>query len=197
MIQNVPINTVKANPNNPRIIKDDKFAKLVKSINEFPQMLNLRPIVVNDDMVVLGGNMRLKACKEAGLKEIPIIKASELTEQQQKEFIVKDNVGYGEWDWNDLANNWDAEQLQDWGLDIPGFDAEVLEAEEDDFAVPDGGIETDLVLGDLFEIGEHRLLCGDSTDSDQVAKLMNGQKADMVFTDPPYGYSYESNYQTK
>jgi len=193
MIQNVPINTVKANPNNPRIIKDDKFAKLVKSINEFPQMLNLRPIVVNDDMVVLGGNMRLKACKEAGLKEIPIIKASELTEQQQKEFIVKDNVGYGEWDWNDLANNWDADQLQDWGLDIPGFDAEVLEAEEDEFAVPDGGIETDIVLGDLFEIGEHRLLCGDSTDSDQVAKLMNGQKADMVFTDPPYGMAYESN----
>ena len=186
MIQNVPINTVKANPNNPRIIKDDKFAKLVKSINEFPQMLNLRPIVVNDDMVVLGGNMRLKACKEAGLKEIPIIKASELTEQQQKEFIVKDNVGYGEWDWNDLANNWDSEQLIDWGLDIPGFDAEVLEAEEDDFAVPDGGIETDIVLGDLFEIGEHRLLCGDSTDSDQVAKLMNGQKANMSFTSPPY-----------
>ena len=194
MIQNVPINTVKANPNNPRIIKDDKFAKLVKSINEFPQMLNLRPIVVNDDMVVLGGNMRLKACREAGLKEIPIIKASELTEQQQKEFIVKDNVGYGEWDWNDLANNWDAEQLQDWGLDIPGFDAEVIEAEEDDFAVPDGGIETDIVLGDLFEIGEHRLLCGDSTDSDQVAKLMNGQKADMVFTDPPYGMFLDTNY---
>jgi DNA modification methylase len=190
MIQNVPINTVKANPNNPRIIKDDKFAKLVKSINEFPQMLKLRPIVVNDDMVVLGGNMRLKACKEAGLKEIPIIKASELTEQQQKEFIVKDNVGYGEWDWNDLANNWDAEQLQDWGLDIPGFDAEVIEAQEDEFAVPDGGIETDIVLGDLFEIGEHRLLCGDSTDSDQVAKLMNGQKADMVFTDPPWNVNY-------
>jgi DNA modification methylase len=193
MIQNVQINLVKANPNNPRIIKDDKFAKLVKSINEFPQMLNLRPIVVNDDMVVLGGNMRLKACKEAGLKEIPIIKASELTEQQQKEFIVKDNVGYGEWDWNDLANNWDSEQLIDWGLDIPGFDAEVLEAHEDEFAVPDGGIETDIVLGDLFEIGEHRLLCGDSTDSDQVALLMNGQKADMVFTDPPYGMAYESN----
>jgi 16S rRNA G966 N2-methylase RsmD len=190
MIQNVPINTVKANPNNPRIIKDDKFAKLVKSINEFPQMLNLRPIVVNDDMVVLGGNMRLKACKEAGLKEIPIIKASELSEQQQKEFIVKDNVGYGEWDWNDLANNWDADQLQDWGLDIPGFDAEVLEAEEDDFAVPDGGTETDIVLGDLFEIGEHRLLCGDSTDIDQVDLLMNGQKANMVFTDPPYGISH-------
>jgi len=187
MIQNVPINTVKANPNNPRIIKDDKFAKLVKSINEFPQMLNLRPIVVNDDMVVLGGNMRLKACKEAGLKEIPIIKASELTEQQQKEFIVKDNVGYGEWDWSDLANNWDAEQLQDWGLDIPGFDAEVIEAEEDDFAVPDGGIETDIVLGDLFEIGEHRLLCGDSNDLEQIEKLINGNDLGMIFTDPPYG----------
>jgi hypothetical protein len=136
MIQNVPINTVKANPNNPRIIKDDKFAKLVKSINEFPQMLNLRPIVVNDDMVVLGGNMRLKACKEAGLKEIPIIKASELTEQQQKEFIVKDNVGYGEWDWSDLANNWDSDQLEEWGLDIPGFsDVEDL---GENFSLPDG-----------------------------------------------------------
>ncbi len=136
MIQNLPINTVKANPNNPRIIKDDKFAKLVKSINEFPQMLKLRPIVVNDDMVVLGGNMRLKACKEAGLKEIPIIKASELTEQQQKEFIVKDNVGYGEWDWSDLANNWDSDQLEEWGLDIPGFsDVEDL---GENFSLPDG-----------------------------------------------------------
>jgi len=136
MIQNVPINTVKANPNNPRIIKDDKFAKLVKSINEFPQMLNLRPIVVNDDMVVLGGNMRLKACKEAGLKEIPIIKASELTEQQQKEFIVKDNVGFGEWDWSDLANNWDSEQLEEWGLDIPGFSN--VDDLGENFSLPDG-----------------------------------------------------------
>ncbi len=181
----ISISKIKANPNNPRLIKDDKFAKLVKSIQEFPKMLELRPIVVNDDMIVLGGNMRLKACKEAGLKEIPIIKASELTEEQQKEFIIKDNVGFGEWDWNDLANNWEAEKLEEWGLDIPGFEAEVLEAEEDDFEVPDE-VRTDIVLGDLFEIGEHRLLCGDSTDSDQVAKLMNGQKADMAFTSPPY-----------
>jgi DNA modification methylase len=181
-----PISKVKRNPNNPRIIKDDKFAKLVQSIKEFPQMLEIRPIVVNDDMIVLGGNMRLKACQEAGLKEIPVIKANNLTEEQQREFIIKDNVGFGEWDWNDLANNWEAEKLQEWGLDIPGFESEVLEAEEDDFAVPEAGIETDIVVGDLFEIGEHRLLCGDSTDSDQVAKLMNGEKADMVFTDPPY-----------
>jgi ParB-like chromosome segregation protein Spo0J len=118
----VNINKVRTNPNNPRIIKDDKFQKLVKSIQEFPQMLEIRPIVVNDDMIVLGGNMRLKACLEAGLKEIPIIKASNLTEEQQKEFIIKDNVGFGEWDWNDLANNWDTEELKKWGLDIPGFD---------------------------------------------------------------------------
>ena len=193
----VKISEVKSNPNNPRIIKDDKFAKLVKSIKEFPEMLNIRPIVVNADMVVLGGNMRLKACKEAGIKEVSIIKADDLTDEQQKQFIIKDNVGFGEWDWEDLANNWDAEQLTDWGLDIPDFKPEVLEAEEDDFAVPDGGIETDIVLGDLFEIGEHRLLCGDSTDSDQVAKLMNGKKADMVFTDPPYGVSYEGGHNKK
>jgi site-specific DNA-methyltransferase (adenine-specific) len=189
MIQNVPINTVKANPNNPRIIKDDKFAKLVKSINEFPQMLKLRPIVVNDDMVVLGGNMRLKACKEAGLKEIPIIKASELTEQQQKEFIVKDNVGYGEWDWDDLANNWDASELEEWGLDIPGYKTED-EAQEDDYEIPEH-LRTDIVLGDLFEIGPHRLLCGDSTQTDTFAKLFENQLADLVVTDPPYNVAYE------
>jgi hypothetical protein len=109
---------IKSNPNNPRIIKDDKFKKLVASIKEFPQMLSLRPIVVNDDMIVLGGNMRLKACKEAGLKEVPVIKASDLTEDQQKQFIIKDNVGYGEWDWDMLANEWDAEELIDWALDV-------------------------------------------------------------------------------
>ena len=123
----VPINEVKSNPNNPRIIKDDKFKKLVASIKELPQMLELRPIVVNEDMVVLGGNMRLKACKEAGLKQIPIIKASELNEEQQRAFIIKDNVGFGEWDWDALANEWDAEQLEEWGLDIPNMDAGELD----------------------------------------------------------------------
>jgi site-specific DNA-methyltransferase (adenine-specific) len=138
--------------------------------------------------------MRLKACIEAGLTDVPVKQAKELTEEQKKEFIVKDNVGYGEWDWDDLANNWNVEDLTEWGLDIPNFDANVLEAEEDDFAVPNGGSETDIVLGDLFEIGEHRLLCGDSTDSDQVAKLMNGQKAELVFTDPPYGNGSSGKY---
>ena len=112
------ISKVKPNPNNPRIIKDDKFEKLVRSIKEFPKMLEIRPIVVNDDMIVLGGNMRLKACKEAGLKEVPIIKASDLTEDEQKQFIIKDNVSGGEWDWEALAADWNAEELEEWGLDV-------------------------------------------------------------------------------
>ena len=187
------INEIKPNPNNPRIIKDIKFKQLVKSIQDFPQMLELRPIVIDENNMVLGGNMRLKACIEAGLTDVPVIHANNLSEEKKKEFIVKDNVGYGEWDWDDLANNWDAQELTDWGLDIPNFDVNNLEAEEDDFAVLDGGTETDIVLGDLFEIGEHRLLCGDSTDSDQVAKLMNGQKADMAHNDPPYGMKKEKD----
>jgi hypothetical protein len=123
MIKKVKVTEVISNPNNPRLIKDDKFKKLVKSIQDFPDMLNVRPIVVNKDMVVLGGNMRLKAIKEAGIKEINV-DIVDWNEQQQKEFIVKDNVGYGEWDWNDLANNWDSEELTDWGLDIPNFNTE-------------------------------------------------------------------------
>jgi ParB-like chromosome segregation protein Spo0J len=119
----VKISDIKTNPNNPRLIKDDKFKKLVKSIQEFPQMLEIRPIVVNQDMIVLGGNMRLKACKEAGLKEIPIIYADDLTEDQQRQFIIKDNVGFGEWDWEMIANEWNAEQLDEWGLDVVGFES--------------------------------------------------------------------------
>jgi DNA modification methylase len=180
------INEIIPNPNNPRLIKDNKFKQLVKSIQDFPQMLELRPIVIDENNMVLGGNMRLKACLEAGLTDVPVIHANNLSEDKKKEFIVKDNVGYGEWDWDDLANNWDALELTEWGLDIPNFDAEVLEAQEDDFAAPEGGIETNIVLGDLFEIGEHRLLCGDSTDSELLSKLMNEQKANLAFTSPPY-----------
>ena len=114
----VDISKIRNNTNNPRFIKDDKFRKLVKSIKEFPEMLELRPIVVDENMIVLGGNMRLKACIEAGLKEVPIIIADNLTEDQKKEFIVKDNVGFGEWDWDLLANEWDTELLEEWGLDL-------------------------------------------------------------------------------
>ena len=183
------IKKIKPNPNNPRLIKDDKFQKLVKSIKEFPEMLEKRPLVcvtdVDGKVYPLGGNMRLKAAQELGMKELPVTLADDWTEEQRRQFVIKDNIGYGDWDWDVIANEWDAEQLSEWGLDIPDF--KVADAQEDDFDVPEGGIETDIVFGDLFEIGQHRLLCGDSTDSDQVAKLMNGEKADMVFTDPPYG----------
>jgi ParB-like chromosome segregation protein Spo0J len=127
----VGIKTVKPNKDNPRVIKDDKFEKLVNSIKEFPEMLQIRPIVVNKEMVVLGGNMRLKACIEAGLKKVHIIKAEDLTEEQQKEFIIKDNVGFGEWEWQQLkGEEWGEEKLNDWGLDLP-FEPE--EVNLDDF----------------------------------------------------------------
>ncbi len=189
-VQRVPIQSIKSNAANPRIIKDDKFKKLVKSISEFPEMLELRPIIVDNDMVILGGNMRHKAAMECGLQMIPIVVADDLTEEQKKEFIIKDNVGFGEWDWELLANEWDNELLVEWGLDVPVDYMVELDAVEDDFDVDVDTIQTSIVLGDLIEIGEHRLLCGDSTDSDQVAKLMNNEKADMVFTDPPYGISH-------
>ena len=186
MKQLVKIKNVKPNKDNPRIIKDYKFDKLVNSIKEFPDMLEKRPIVVDEDMIVLGGNMRLKACIAAGLNEVWIDTAEGWTEEQKKEFIVKDNLGFGEWDWDILANEWDIQKLDDWGMDLPPmFDDPEPEAIEDDYTEPDN-IKVDVVLGDLIEIGEHRLLCGDSTDSDQVAKLMNNEKANMTFTDPPY-----------
>ena len=189
-MKKIKVSQIKPNPNNPRLIKDDKFEKLVQSLKDFPEMAEIRPIVVNTDMVILGGNMRFRAMKEAKWKEVPV-EIVDWSEEKQREFIIKDNVSGGEWDWSMIANEWDTEQIEEWGLDIPlYFEEEEMNAEEDDFDVPEDGIETDIVLGDLFEIGEHRLLCGDSTDSDQVAKLMNGEKADMVFTDPPYNINY-------
>jgi len=160
-IQKAKLSEVKLNPNNPRLIKDDKFKKLVQSIKDFPEMLNIRPIVVNSDMVILGGNMRYKACKEAGLKEIPIIIA-DLTEDQQREFLIKDNTSGGEWDWEVLANEWDSEQLEDWGLDVPGFgaDTELLEAEQKDLS------------GDLKETFEVIISCNDETHQEQVYNKM-------------------------
>ena len=189
----VNISEIKENPENPRYIKDSKFKKLVKSIKEFPEMLEKRPIVVDENMVVLGGNMRLRACKSAGLFEVWIDKAIGWSEEQKREFIVKDNVGFGEWDWDILANDWDADDLENWGLELPDMFEPEPEAEEDDYEEPDD-LQVDVVLGDLIEIGNHRLLCGDSTDSDQVAKLMDGKKADMVLTDPPYGMFLDTDY---
>lgn len=130
------INKIKPNPDNPRVIKDEKFKKLVKSIEEFPEMLKLRPLVIDENNMVLGGTMRLMACKELGLKEVPTIQASELTEEQKREFIIKDNVGFGEWDWDILANEWNSVDLENWGLDS-WQNIDDIET-SDSFSLPDG-----------------------------------------------------------
>ena len=189
MKQKIDIQKVIPNKNNPRFINDSKFDRLVKSIKDFPEMLEKRPIIIDENYMVLGGNMRLKACKKAGLKEIWIDQVLDWSEEKKNEFIIKDNSGFGEWDWDILLNEWEAKDLYDWGLDIPEIPLEDIEAEEDNYEEPDD-LQVDVVLGDLIEIGQHRLLCGDSTDSDQVSKLMNGEKADMVFTDPPYNVAF-------
>lgn len=194
-MQVVSIAEIKPNPSNPRLIKDDKFKKLVQSLKDFPEMANVRPIVVNQDMIILGGNMRFKAMKEAKWKQVPV-EIVTWDEAKQREFIIKDNVGFGEWDWDDLANNWDASELDKWGLDVPEFEAQQEEAVEDDYEMPDE-IQTDIVLGDLFEIGEHRLLCGSSTEADAVAKLLNGKEPYLMVTDPPYGVVYDANWRNQ
>ena len=184
------IKDIKPNPNNPRIIKDDKFKKLVQSIKDFPEMADVREIVINKDNVILGGNMRFKAMKEAGWKEVPV-RVVDWDEEKQRQFIIKDNVSGGEWDWDALANQWDSAELDDWGLDLPdsfGDDKEVIEDEAPEI---DNSEPPKSKLGEIYQLGRHRVMCGDSTDAGNVALLMNGVKADMVFTDPPYSVNYE------
>jgi hypothetical protein len=145
MIQKVKINKVKSNPGNPRVIRDDKFSKLKKSLEEFPEMLELRPIVVDENNVILGGNMRYRACQDLKLKEVYIIKANDLTEKQKKEFVIKDNVGFGEWDWDILGNEWQTNELEEWGMDVWNPDLEGEEGyspPEDPFQDEDAGYKS-------------------------------------------------------
>lgn len=233
--EEVVLSRIAENENNPRTISEEKFRKLVKSVLVFPRMLALRPIVVDETMTVLGGNMRLKALRHIlemdadavrtviaendkfteletanlgsywdGWRKKPtaiIVKADDLTEEQKREFIIKDNVGFGEWDIDMLANQWDVDVLQDWGLDGwqlgMGADSECEggqgkpagQAEDDGYVETEHNIEQHCKRGDVWLLGRHRLMCGDSASSDDVARLMNGKKANMVFTDPPYGVS--------
>jgi DNA modification methylase len=192
------ISDIKPNKDNPRKIDNVGAERLAKSIEGFPQMMELRPIVVDDDGVILGGNMRYYALKKLGYKEIPdawVKRASELTAVQKREFIIKDNGFFGEWDWDLLANEWDDLPLADWGLDLPeewaalgndemqtDVDAEpqIDKAEE---LREKWGVET----GQLWQLGDHLIYCGDSTDRDLIKELYGLEFADMVFTDPPYG----------
>lgn len=174
----IKISKVKANPDNPRLIKDIKFKKLVNSIKEFPKMLELRPIVVNDDMIVLGGNMRLKACKEAGLKEVYVVKASELSAREQREFTIKDNVGFGEWDWDMLANEWETKELEDWGLNMPVF--------QDNLSNTDSynGANPELELDNFMNSEIKRLyLVYDSETFEKVVEWLNKKVKDLGLED--------------
>ena len=196
-ISKVKVNTgqIEGLPKNPRLIKDERFEKLVKSIQDDPDMLELRELIVfplNGSYVTIAGNMRLKAMNFLGYKEVPCkVLSIDTPVEKLRAITIKDNIAYGENSWDDIANEWDEQELIEWGLEIPDF-AVNKEVTEDDYEIPDE-IKTDIVLGDLFEIGPHRLLCGDSTDSDSVAKLMNGQKADIAFTSPPYNAAKESH----
>lgn len=135
-VKKVKASQIKPNPNNPRLIKDDKFKKLVESLKSFPEMSDVRPVVVNTEMIILGGNMRFKAMQEAGWKEIPV-QIVDWPEEKQREFIIKDNVSGGEWDWEMIANEWDSTDLDNWGLDVPGFDVDSDNLGEE-FSLPDG-----------------------------------------------------------
>jgi 16S rRNA G966 N2-methylase RsmD len=177
-------------PYNPRQSTAKQEKHLKESLEKFGMV---EPIIFNKQTgYIVGGHFRVRELKKLGIKEIECV-IVDLNEADEKELNIRLNANTGSWDWDTLANDWDVVDLEAWGLEIPQFDTvEELEASEDDYEVPEGGMETDIVIGDLFEIGEHRLLCGDSTCSDTVAKLMNGEKADMVFTDPPYGIAYDN-----
>jgi DNA modification methylase len=175
-------------PYNPRQSTAKQEKHLKESLKKFGLV---EPIIFNKQTGwIVGGHFRVRELKKLGIKEIECV-IVDLNEADEKELNIRLNANTGGWDWDTLANDWDVVDLEAWGLEIPQFDTvEELEASEDDYDVPEGGIETDIVIGDLFEIGEHRLLCGDSTDSDAVARLMNGEKAELLLTDPPYGIDY-------
>ena len=190
-------------PQNPRTMRKEKFDKLMKSIRDLPEMTEARDLLVypNDGkFVVLGGNMRLRAYRELGWKEVPCCILPEgMPADKLREIVIQDNNPFGETDWDMIANEWDVEELKDWGVDLPAdWDTseakEQKEAEEDDFSDEDAEkAEPRVKLGEIWQLGEHRLMCGESTDATSVALLMDGKKADMVFTDPPYGMKKEKD----
>ena len=188
------LSEIKNNPNNPKFIKDDKFKKLVENIKSFPKMLKLRPIVIDNDNMILGGNMRFRALKELGYKEIPdewVKRADELTEDERKKFIILDNNDFGSWDFDSLANEWDYDELADLGLDLPELDVPVELDPEKENEVPESKKEIYSRTGDIFLIdGKHRVMCGDSKKD--LTQLMDGGLANLYFTDPPYAVDYSS-----
>lgn len=187
---------IKELPGNPRTIKKDQFEKLKTSIKDNADYFEARPIILSDrtgELVILAGNQRYKAAKAIGLKEVPTILLPNLSEEREKEIIIRDNVENGDWDWDTLANEWDAATLADWGVQMPDWASEA-EAEIIEDEVPEPPAEPKTKFGEIYQLGNHRLMVGDSTKANQVAELMNGKKADMVFTDPPYGMNLNADF---
>ena len=191
----IKLDQIRLNPNNPRTISEKDMDLLIKSLTDFPEMMQLREIVVDETMTVLGGNMRLLALHKIGVKEATAKIVKGLTPEQKREFIIKDNGSFGSWDMDALANAWGDLPLVDWGVNLPEGWLKTEPGEPAD-AEPqiDRAEELNKIWkvnpGDLWQIGKHKLLCGDSTKVEDVAQVMGGEKADMVFTDPPYGLSY-------
>lgn len=188
---------IKLNPDNPRRIGNVEMERLVKSLQEFPEMMKLREIVVDEGMTVLGGNMRLLALRKSGAKECTAKVVKGLTPEQKREFVIKDNAAFGEWDMDALANGWSDLPLAEWGVDLPKDTS--TEVESDAEPATDRAIELNTTwkvsTGDLWSIGDHRLLCGDSTEDKAVALLFQGETPDMMVTDPPYGVKYDASWR--
>jgi len=207
-VKNIKVSDIEVNkgqiyglPKNPRFIRDERFNALKHSIEEAPEMLGLRELLVypyEGKYIVIGGNMRLRACLDLGYAEVPCkVLPQETPVAKLREYVIKDNESFGQNDWDILANEWDSEELKDWGMELMddwnagGEDEdEENEAVEDDFDEENEAVETRAKKGDVWLLGDHRLMCGDSTKKEDVDKLMAGDSADLVFTDPPYGVSY-------
>ena len=188
-----PIKDLKELPGNPRIIKKDQFEKLKQSIKDNADYFEARPIILSDrtgELVILAGNQRYKAAKALGLKEVPTILLPNLTEKREKEIIIRDNVENGDWDWDALANEWDATMLDSWGVDLPTDLKPQLEIIEDEAPEVQEDKPAKSKLGEIYQLGDHRLMVGDSTKAEQVAELMAGEQADLLVTDPPYNVAY-------
>lgn len=188
-----PIKDLKELPGNPRTIKKDQFEKLKKSIKDNADYFEARPIILSDrtgELIILAGNQRYKAAKAIGMKEVPTILLEGLSEEREREIIIRDNVENGEWDWDELANAWDTELLDDWGVDLPTDLKPQLEIIEDEAPDVREDKPAKSKLGEIYQLGEHRLMVGDSTKAEQVAELMDGEQADLLVTDPPYNVDY-------
>jgi len=190
--QKVQIETIKLDPSNPRSITKEAFERLKKSITDFPEMQSVKPLVVADGYA-LAGNMRLLAYKDLGYRELHVLDVSEWSQAKRDEFMIKDNTHYGTWDYDALANEWDNLPLNEWGMEVWETEVEELKGLTDEDDVPEAPQEPITKLGDVWILGEHRVMCGDSTSKEAVEILMDGEKATLIHADPPYGMGKEKD----